>query len=69
MVFYVIRNAEGNYITVRGKDCDKYTGRCTGFTFYSNKITAEAEVTPLGEGFYLEEFQEIKHIPKGQMIL
>jgi hypothetical protein len=51
-----------------------YTGRTTGFTFYNehSKLTVKQELkvlNDLGNSFYLESVDDVKDIPKGELVI
>lgn len=79
---WTIKDSEDNYVTANrcfiltdeGWFYCSFTGLTTGFTFYSNELTAKRELEELrnfnnkynfGKKFYLE-YIDIKKIPNGK---
>lgn len=69
MELFVIKDHQGNYVTLRGSRCVRFSGVCTGFSWYSDKVTAEEELGVLGDGFYIESFNGIRDIPEGELLI
>jgi hypothetical protein len=74
-MIYVIRDQNGNFISPkqlkRGWYYTTYTGDCTGFTYYSNRDTAEFEVNELNKlnnNQFSLEYIDFKSIPSGKRI-
>lgn len=68
---WVIRNADGYYVNVRGTKkgyfYTLYTGLTSGFTFYTSKKKMEDDLGLLGEGFYYQ-YINLNNIGDGERI-
>ncbi len=72
---YIIRDENGNYVSPRearkGWYFVTYSGKASGFKFYSNVDTAKRQmekIKKLGEGNFTIDFTDISMVPEGEII-